>query len=83
MKAERYMLMHEQELAFRALYKAQRAVGAMDPQEPALLIHLFEVMAATNITQKELLQAHDYIHRARLLQLELCKEAYEKQFQRK
>ena len=82
-KAERHAKMHDQELAYRALYKAQRAIKAMDPPESVLTIRLYELMAASSLTQKELLRAHGYILKAREIQLEISKAEYDKQFKRK
>ena len=70
-KADRYVKMHDHELAFRALYKAQRVLRAMDKPDQSLWIRVYEQMATAHITQKELMQAHDYILKARAIQLEL------------
>ena len=67
LKAERRLKMEDQELACRSMYKAQRAIFKMSPQEDALQIRWYELMAAINVTQKELIQAHEYLTKARKL----------------
>ena len=70
-KGDRHTKMHDHELAFRVLFKAMRILRSMEKQDKALWIHLYELMATAHITQKELIQAHQYTLKARELQLEV------------
>lgn len=71
LKADRSFKMHDHELAYQAMYKAYRAIRATDIFEPKLLIQWYEIMAKLNITQKECMQANEYLLKARKMQLEL------------
>ena len=83
LKADRFTKMHDHELAFKALYKSQRVLRAMDPIDQALMARFYELMAAANITQKELMTAHDYLLKARKIHLNLGKAEHTKQLKRK
>ena len=71
LKADRSLKMHDHELAYKAMYKAYRAIRATDIFEAKLLIQWYEVMAKLNISQKESMQANEYLLKARKMQLEL------------
>lgn len=77
-KAERCRKMHDNELALRSMYKAQRALRACPEQEPALMAQWYEQMAGIMIRNKELVQANEYLHMSRALQLEQSKKDHEK-----
>lgn len=60
-------------LAYRRLYKAQRALRKMSVEDKLTWIKYYELIAKVKISQKELMQAKEYIESARVIQLELGK----------
>ena len=59
--------MHDNELALRSLYKALRALKALPEPDPHLMIEWYEIMANLKVRQKELIQANEYLMKARTI----------------
>ena len=67
LKAERCIRMHDLELGLRPLYKAYRVIKALKVPDKGLLISWYELMADLKVRQKELIQANEYLQKARPL----------------
>lgn len=83
LKAERCIRMHDLELGLRPLYKAYRVIKALKVPDKGLLISWYELMADLKVRQKELIQANEYLQKARPLQLELAKFDFEEEEQKR
>jgi len=70
--------MNDHELALRCFFKAYRAILAQSTVELSLLAQWYEQIAAAKVRTKELIQANEFLQKARALQLELAKQEVKK-----